>query len=56
MVLCFGTTALRARQPRARETSLRTHSIALGWRLGGSLFFHVHTHADGTFIVGAIAW
>ena len=45
IVLCFGATALRARQPRATVTSLRTHSIALGWRLGGSLFF-MSTHTQ----------
>ena len=46
--LCLGTTAPRARQQRVRETSLRTHSIALGWRLGGSplSFFLLSIHTQ----------
>ena len=55
IVLCFGATALRPRQPRARETSLEDSLDRIGMASWWRTFFHVHTHADGTFIVGAIA-
>ena len=56
IVLILGATVLRARQLRASETSLRSHSSALGWRLGGSLLFFGVTTLTDRHVWGVSHW